>query len=265
MVLVTGATGFIGAALVQRLRRDGHAVTELAGDVRDPHAVGASVDRAGGGVAYHLAGVTTRGDAHADTSAAFSVNATGTAAVLAAAHQHHGFTRVVVASTDALSRSGRASDPYERSKEEAEAVARCYRDRGLDVVVARLANVYGPGDRSMGRLVPAASVEAQFTPLEPQSTLDLVHVTDVVAALIALGGGAGDVPVHRVASGTLVTVAAVVDAVRDLARGYPPAEIPVTPYESAVPLVPGWAPEVTLEAGLAETVAWYRARHQGVG
>jgi nucleoside-diphosphate-sugar epimerase len=272
-VLVTGAAGFVGGHLIRRLGDDGAAVTALVSprrppasgqvplDVRDVDAVARAVEAADPTIVFHLAGCATRVVGAGPDG--FAVNAHGTEAILEAVRRAGAAARVVVASTDALTER-LPEDDYERSKAAAEAAAACAREeREIDVVVARLANVYGPGDRAWHRLVPAAAAAAAagkpFEPATPTAAVDLVHVDDAVVALARLGrhGGA---PVQRVASGSHATVAAVVDCVQAVARGEAPPVVDVSPYGSSVPLVAGWTPQIALAPGLAGTVRWYLER-----
>lgn len=270
--MVTGATGFVGQHLVRRLKQDGACVTavvshrgsvdadQVAADVGDTNAM-CQLMEAQPDVVYHLAGAAAR--VPASGPGAFEVNSRGTAAVLEAIHRCGSSARVVLASTDAITTRAPA-DPYEQSKADAEDSAAFFRvERGLDIVTARLSNVYGPGDRSRQRLVPAAAAAAvagvDFKPLAPASVLDLVHVADAVAALVLLGVHA-DAPIQRVASGRYVTVEDVVQYVGAIARGEAATEPVATPYESPVPVVPGWTPQISLARGLEETVRWYLER-----
>jgi UDP-glucuronate 4-epimerase len=144
-VLVTGAAGFIGSTLVDRLLADGREVVGLdsfdpfypaqekranlaaaqgcarfrliEGDIRDPAAVGAAF-RAGPDGVVHLAALAgVRPSLERPTDYA-DVNVTGTAAVLSAAVAH-GAPRVVFASSSSVygeREQGpfRETDPVER-------------------------------------------------------------------------------------------------------------------------------------------------------
>ncbi len=173
MDLVTGATGFIGQRLVERLLADGRrvkalvlpserihglwppgAVEEERGDVSDP----AACDRAARGVetVFHLAAVV--GD-WGEEALFRRVTVEGTGNVLGAAARAG--ARAVVASSvvvygDAVGRDvcpeehsfGRPLGPYSRSKQAQELLAfRIAAATGLPVTALRLGNVYGPGSR----------------------------------------------------------------------------------------------------------------------
>jgi uncharacterized protein YbjT (DUF2867 family) len=146
-VLVTGASGFIGQALVPRLASRGHEVRALArhaegvaarphvepfrGDLLDP----ASLERAAEGMdaIVHLACAT--GIAH--NAQVRRVNVDGTRALLDAA-QRHNVRRFVFVST--ISATRERMGPYGRTKKEGEAMVA---HAGLEWITVRPSLVYG--------------------------------------------------------------------------------------------------------------------------
>jgi len=186
-ILVTGAAGFIGSTLVDRLLAEGREVVgfdsfdpfypeaekrrNLAGaslrpgfrlergDIRDAAALDRAVAQAQPEAIVHLAALAgvrpslERPDDYAD------VNVTGTSRVLAAAVRHGG-PRVVFASSSSVygeRQAGpfRESDPVERpvspyaaTKRAGELVAHTFHHaRGLPVTCARIFTAYGPRQR----------------------------------------------------------------------------------------------------------------------
>jgi dihydroflavonol-4-reductase len=169
---VTGGTGFVGGAIVERLVSTGRAVKALTRSddgARTLRALGAEpvhgdvLDRRtlleamrGCGVVYHAAGVNAF--CLRDTSPLFEVNVRGSVnAVHAAADA--GVRRIVYTSSAATlgeehGSEGSESSPhrgsflssYERSKFEAErAVMTAAHTRGIEVVSVNPASVQGPG------------------------------------------------------------------------------------------------------------------------
>jgi CDP-glucose 4,6-dehydratase len=193
-VLVTGAQGFIGSWLVERLLNEQARVVvpkrasarggrfdqegmeggcELAQlDLLDSASVLRVLNELDVELVFHLAAQTLVGTANRRPFATLDVNARGTYNLLEACRLAAvgGRTpRVVVASSYHVygDHAGapymedlelRASYPYDVSKACADMIARSYAlTYGLPVAVTRLANVYGGGDLNFSRLVPATA------------------------------------------------------------------------------------------------------------
>jgi dihydroflavonol-4-reductase len=171
-VFVTGGSGLIGGALVDRLVAGGDDVVALArsdaaaaglaargaetvrGDVLDAAALGAGLR--GAGVAYHVAGVNTL--CPLDPAPLYRVNRDGARLIVRAAAQA-GVRRLVHTSSaatlgEAEGTIGREDSPhrgaflshYERSKFEGErAVLDEGARTGLEVVCVNPSSVQGPG------------------------------------------------------------------------------------------------------------------------
>lgn len=184
-ILVTGAAGFIGKRLIKTLLSSNRAdvcvaldnlakgcwdsleeecgdgrVVPLQGDVRDP----CILEKACRGVdtVFHLAAVSSVGEAEAEPLSSWQINVNGTENVLRAA-KNAGARRCVFASSREVygqptampvheTASLRPENRYGESKEAGEALCREYSRKGLGVSIARLTNVYGPKDS--GRVIP---------------------------------------------------------------------------------------------------------------
>ncbi len=170
--LVTGATGFIGRALIARLLQEGVRVRALVlpeektdgvlpasveivrGDITDAAAVSAAMR--GAGTVFHLAAVV--GD-WGDEEIFQRITVGGTRNVMNAAADND--TRVLLASSvvvygDAIPNAvcsedlpwGKALGPYSRSKQQQERLAwEMARARNVKLTVVRPTNVYGPGSK----------------------------------------------------------------------------------------------------------------------
>jgi dihydroflavonol-4-reductase len=211
-ILVTGATGFLGQALLPLLAARGHALRALVRDGAGDGPAGlagaevvsgsigdrAAVRRALSGVeaVFHLAGRVDFDPA--DPAALYRLHVEGTRALLEDALAA-GVSRVLLASssgTVAVSEEPReategdlepveliAGWPYYLSKLYQEKVAlRVHRDTGLPVVVLNPSLLLGPGDARLG----STSVVFQFLerriPAMPSGGLSFVDVRDAAAA-----------------------------------------------------------------------------------
>ena len=222
-ILITGGAGFVGSQLGQRLAADGHDVLLLDNmsfghldnllmdgrpfarfvcrDIRDPRTTELyeGVD-----CVFHLAGIAALPVCQLDPREAYDVNVAGTGAVLEAARLA-GVRRVVFSSTSAIYERT-AGDPlheeatvapdlvYACTKHSAEALCRGYAlNYGLDVVICRFFNVFGPHQDVFRASPPFTSYVARELVHDRSPILynrrsdvrrDYVHVDDVVELLL---------------------------------------------------------------------------------
>ncbi len=214
-VFITGATGFIGRALAQRLSAEGARVTGLArnparaallrqagvevaqGDVTDPDRMRDLV--AGAEVVYHLAAVGGF-NTHARMA---EVNIWGAENVLQAARAAevarfvhvstvsvYGYTRRGV--VDEGARLGPTGDMYGDTKAVGEQLAL---KSGLPAVVVRPAEVYGP--RSEPWTIRMLNLTRRVVPLVDggRGACHPIYIDDLVE-LLALAGSHPDAPGH---------------------------------------------------------------------
>lgn len=248
--MVTGAAGFIGAALAHRLVRDGLAVTLVVADgsdlwrveelqddaaieyvdLRDAEEVQALVRRCRPELIFHLA-------AHGAYSWQRSLprmldtNVGGFVNLAEAA---------VGADVQALVSAGSSSEyglkdhaPEEHELPEpnsayafTKASATLFggwiaRARGAAITTLRLYSAYGPWEDPR-RLVPTLltdGLDGRLPPLaDPRIGRDFVHVDDVVEAFVLAAGAAqpGEGAVYNIGSGVQTTLRELVDVARGL-------------------------------------------------
>jgi nucleoside-diphosphate-sugar epimerase len=164
--------------------------------------------------------------------------------------------------------------PYAAAKGAASGYARMFRALyGTEVVMAKIAMVYGPGQADLTKLVPYvtnAFLRGERPKLSSGARLvDWICVNDVVDGLIACAqaAGAGGRTVD-LGSGEVRSIREIVRQLKELIPGAPEplfGAIPDRPFErlrkadvaTSFKLV-GWSPSTTLQDGLRRTVDWYK-------
>ncbi len=264
-IVVTGGAGFIGSHLVDRLlaetradiavfdnlsrgrlanlahHQSGGRVRILEGDVRDLDAVADAIR--GAAVVYHLAARSRVMADEEDVDRTFATNVVGTYNVLRAA-ANHAVGRLIFASSHEVYGDPAAlpvdeGQPlltisgYGASKAAGEAYCRAFRRLfGLDTVILRLTDVYGP--RDFGRPIPIWLEEAaagrELRVSDATEIVDLIWIDQAVEALIRAAALDRPVPPINVASGTGTRVIDVVRRIRRLTGGR--GEIKLLPTRS---------------------------------
>ena len=197
-IAITGATGFVGQALLDRAVKAGHEVRALTRREQPPRAgvewVRGDLDNRaalrklckGAEAAIHVAGVVNAPDA-----AGFEAgNVTGTLNLIEAA-RHQGVPRLVHVS----SLSAREPDlsAYGASKARAEKLVMA---SGIDWTIVRPPAIYGPRDTEMFELFRLA--RWGLMPMPPsEGRTSVIHVDDLARLLLALVPASEDVS-HQV-------------------------------------------------------------------
>jgi len=190
LLAITGATGFVGSAVLDAALAAGHRIRALArrdqaprervqwmrGDLADGAALTAMC--AGADAVVHIAGLTNTPDPAEFESA----NVTGTARVVEA--MRSGGARRLVFVSSLAAREPKLS-AYGASKARAETVVEA---SGLDWTMVRPPAVYGPRDIDMLDLFRAA--KWGVVPLPPGGATSIIHADDLADLLVTLAGNA---------------------------------------------------------------------------
>ena len=304
-ILVTGGAGFIASHVADAYIRAGHSVAIIddlsrgsrlnlnpaarfyLGDIRDHAFISSVFDKERPDVVnHHAAQMDVRRGVREPIFDA-SVNILGSINVLQAAVAAK--TKRIVYISTAGAAYGEPKQlpvpetcdinpitPYGISKHTVEHYLFTYRILyGLDYVVLRYGNVYGPRQSSQGEAgVFAIFFEQMLAGIQPviygdgKKVRDYIFIDDVAAAnLLAVDAGTGEI--FNIASGVDTTDQQVFDIVRELA-GKPdavPRYIARRPGEiekirldvSKAKNILGWQSRVSLLDGAAKTWEYFRA------
>ncbi|MCJ7653028.1 MAG: SDR family oxidoreductase [Actinobacteria bacterium] len=166
---------------------------------------------------------------------------------------------------------------YDESKRFAEALCKAYeREHGIDVVIVRIFNTYGPRMRKDdGRVIPNFVCQALAgEPLtvygDGDQTRSFCHVSDMVRGLVlaVLTPAAGG-EIVNLGNPNEMRVIDLANFVRQKVGSSSPMEFKELPRDdphmrrpeiSKAMRLLGWAPEVDLEAGLDDVIKWFRER-----
>jgi len=250
-VFVTGADGFIGSHLVERLVKEGSTVTALAhynsfndwgwletvpvlkeikvvtGDIRDPHFC-QTVMR-GMEVVFHLAALIPIPFSYVAPDSFVETNVKGTLNICQAARAH-GVERLIHTSTSEVYGTARyvpideghpleAQSPYSATKIGADAIVTSFsRSFGLPAVIARPFNTYGPRQSARAVIptvisqIAAGKQEIALGDLRP--TRDFTYVTDTAEGFLAIAGlDGGHGEVFHIGSNTEISIGDLVKLV----------------------------------------------------
>ena len=253
---VTGASGFIGAHLVRRLRDGGWKVRALdvslpaapeagvetvRGDVRDPGPWKGSLK--GTDVVFHLAAAL--GASRLAEREFLEINAKGTEAVLGAALDAGVGRMVHVSSAGAIGTVGPGTiadedtppnpqNAYDRSKLEGERLALSLAGAGAGIVVVRPGWAYGPGDRRTLKVIRAIR-DRRFALIAPDRGRQTpVFVEDLVEGLILAAEKGRPGEIYHLTGDEILTVRRMAEIIAQ-ACGVPAprVRIPVLPAKLA--------------------------------
>ncbi len=287
-VLVTGATGFLGQHVTARLvtagaqvvgttrrpRFDRDGVRWAVVDLNDADELCAAVDETRPDVVFHLGGYVSAAVDPAVVVPTFTTLLTSSVGLLTAADQGRMGRLVLIGSVDEPRTGTTPMSPYGAAKAAVRSYARLYASAfATPVVIARLTDVYGPGQAS-SKLLPHVA-DAVLRGDRPRLSncerrTDWIYVDDVVEGLLAAARDAPPGAEIDLGSG-------IVRQDREVVRGLIAAlGSSIEPVWGALPdraveqnraadvdqarLLLGWSARVTLTDGLRRTAAAARER-----
>jgi len=247
--LVTGGTGFIGTALVSKLLEDGNNVIILTRDERKVSSFlkgkvkvleadisdltslkRIDISAQNVNIIFHLAASLNY---FGDRRRLFRANVAGTRNLLNLA-ERDGIKRLIFTSSiEAMGMIGEDKIPadenlickpvstYGESKLESEKqVIRFAKERGLDAIILRLANVYGPGSPAF--IVPIANAILKrgeffkFLPVYKDRYLHPVYINDVVEVIIKAIQRLNQIQTYIIAGEEYVTIGTLFELIAQI-------------------------------------------------
>lgn len=268
----------------------GHAIEAVPGDLEDDAALVRLCT--GAELVIHAAGLVKA----RHPQAFLSVNRDGTGRLVAACAAAAPGAHIILVSS--LAARAPHLSPYAASKRAGEAEAARGLPAGASLTVVRPPAIYGPGDRETLGVFKAARLPLAPVAGPPGGRIALIHVDDAVAALLALAeDGPRGIRHYTLADGNpggyamaeIMAAAAAAQGTAPRLVRLPPAALHIaghlagtaarllrrpgifTPgkareilhgdwsvHPTELPPATLWQPQIALDDGFAETVAWYR-------
>lgn len=316
---VTGATGFVGAHVARQLVEQGarvvclqrdavksnsldlfdlrRRVTVVQGSIEDYSLMERILVEYEVEAVFHLAAQAIVGAANRSPLSTFEANIRGTYFLLEACRRCDTVKSVVVASSDKAYGSHDNLPyqedypllglfPYDASKACTDILARSFAHTyKTPVAVSRFANIYGPGDMNLSRIIPGTILsvlrgEAPIIRSDGTPVREFVYVDDVARGYLLLAEkidgvigeafnfGAGDPVqmldlVNRVikAAGKEGQIEPQVMLQRKIEREIDAQYLSADKAEARL----GWRAEIVLDEGLRRTIEWYRENLSRLG
>ncbi len=314
-VFVTGANGFLGAHVVRGLIAKGvrpvvliyednpggifdqedfaSKTTVVRGSVVDLPLMEKIIREHKIDLVFHLAAQAIVDVALEDPLATFEANIKGTWNILEACKHNPGVKKIIVASSDKAygeqetlpyvedKHHLNGAYPYEVSKVCADLITQSfYKAYSLPVCITRCANLYGPGDLKMNRIVPR-TVEQIFNGRPPiirdtgESLRDYLFVGDAAEAYLLLAEKMDEKMFghsFNFSTNKPLSASAMIKAItREMKADIAPKVVKThgmeiknqyASFDKARKIL-GWKPRHSLVEGLCETIPWYVAHLAG--
>jgi len=308
---VTGATGFVGANLAAELVAQGANVVSLQRDEVQPNSldllrlrdkltvINGSVDdlllmsrilnEYEVDAVFHLAAQALVGAANRSPVSTFESNIRGTYILLEACRNSSTVKRVVVASSDKAYGSHtdlpytedfklNAVFPYDVSKACTDLISQSFAHTfDLPVAVTRSANIYGPADANLSRIIPGTILsvlkgERPIIRSDGTPVRDFIFTDDIVAGYLLLAENIDRAKgeAFNFGSGEPISMLDLVNSIVTLMgkeNDLTPDILLKTKIENEIDAQYldsakvnerfGWTPQVDIKDGLKRTIDWY--------
>lgn len=309
---ITGATGFLGAHIVRRLvQKDAkvvclqhdavrtnslqlfdlqHRVTIVNGTIEDFSLLERILNKYQVDTVFHFAAQALVGAANHSPLPTFEANIRGTYLLLEACRQNKKVQRILVASSDKAYGSHdslpyredfplQGRFPYDVSKSCADLISQSFaHSYELPVTIVRAANIYGPGDMNLSRIIPGTilSILKNENPIilsDGKPIREFIYVDDVVSGYLLLAENIEKSRGEAFNFGTnepvqMIDLVNMILGITAKLETLPPKIMLKTKIECKIDAqylstekinnLFGWKAEIDLKTGLSQTIDWYR-------
>ena len=239
----------------------------------------------GADVVYHLAAETNLKKSVDNPNRALRDDLLSTVNMLEACREYSPLCRFVFTSSAAVYGSVKLDkisegevgtseiiSPYGLNKRASELYIELYRTLyGLSTVCVRLFNVYGPGQLNLQVAIPSfilSMLRGEHIKIRGDGfqTRDFVYVSDVVKALLLMGGN-NHTGIYNVGTGTAYSLMdLIMYLVSHMKKKFYVDNLPELEWDirhncsdiSLIEKMVGWEPEVILEEGVIDTIEYYK-------
>ncbi|MHA1903102.1 MAG: NAD-dependent epimerase/dehydratase family protein [Candidatus Thorarchaeota archaeon] len=294
-ILVTGANGFVGSHLVERLKKNNKVVSlvhncilgswqenalrdtkQIDCDIRDINKLREIFARYEIDTVYHTAAISLVKTAFRDPLSVYDVNIMGTVAVLEGCRQV-GVDRILIMNTDKVFGEGLEStedkpythsEPYATSKCAQGLVALSFMDTyGLDIVMSHSCNIFGY-DPYSNRIFPNV-IKTCLKGKNPliftndDTTREYVFVEDILDALIELASNTKYKGPYNISTNWVFNqkdiVLKILEHFESLEPKYVEGKLPQQIQEQSLSSIRwDWKPKVSFEDSISETIARFK-------
>ena len=265
-------------------------VISVRGNIEDADLVERTLNEYEIEVVFHVAAQALVTIANSSPRSTFSTNITGTWTVLEACRHNRRLKAIVVASSDKAYGAQRelpyretapleGRHPYDVSKSCADLLAQSYwHSYRLPIGITRCGNFFGGGDLNFNRIVPGtirSLYDSQPVIVRSDGSMrrDYIYIQDAVLAYVLLAeqllAGRRHGEAYNFSNEQPLTVLEIASLIGKL-MGHDRLK-PVIKNEATNEIQDqylsaqkarkelGWRPRYTVEEGMRETIAWYRA------
>ena len=256
-VFITGASGFIGSYLVEKLlnrnwhvrvlfhNRNIHREKEcevVKGDIRDLNLLEKALDSTD--IIFHLAAAL--GASLMNKKDFSQINTEGTKNILRAA-QKTGVKRIVHFSSAGVLGSVKKNETadegyplnprsiYDNTKLEGERTALNFAKNGMNIVIVRPGWTYGPGDRRTFKLIKTIAKKRFILVTRGNALQTPVYIDDLIEGVLLCTKRGKKGQIYHIAGNEALTVKEITDIIAlSLGNKIPPFSLPLFPVKAAV-------------------------------